>query len=277
MTPTPRIMKAFFNAYYALMTTYRAEIFLWALATSLPLIMMGIWVQAGASGAFAGFTSVDAARYFIAVFIARQLTICWVLYEFEYDVVSGRLSAMLLHPVNPIWRYILMHAGEQATRLPFSLVFIALSVFIFPEALWGSADRPGLWVPPWWRVLLAIFCGYLAFVLRFFIAYTISMFAFWIERVSALEGINFLPYLFLSGLVVPLQTLPEGLQSAILWTPYPYMLWFPAQLIAAPPEAMPPLLIVRGLATIAGWILLFALIQRLLWRRGLRHYSAMGA
>ena len=246
MTATPRTIKALFNAYYAAMSTYRAEIFLWALATCLPLIMMGIWVQAGSSGAFEGFTSADAVRYFIAVFVMRQLSICWVVYEFEYNVVSGRLSALLLQPLDPIWRYILMHAGEQATRLPFSLVFIGLSLFIFPEALFIQdqtvESSGGLWLPQWWR-----------------------------------EGINYLPYLFLSGLVVPLQTLPPALQEVILWTPYPYMLWFPAQLIAASPEAMPPALILRGIATILGWILFFALLQRVLWRRGLRHYSAMGA
>lgn len=277
MTPTPRTIKAFFNAYYAMMTTYRGEIFLWAIATSMPLIMMGIWVQAGESGAFEGFSSIDAARYFIGVFIIRQLTICWVVYEFEWNVVSGRLSALLLQPCDPIWRYIMLHAGEQATRLPFSVIFIGLSLFIFPEALWGNAEQPGLWLPVWWRCLLAILCGYLAFLLRFFIAYTISMAAFWIERISALEGINYLPYLFLSGLVVPLQTLPAWLQDAILWTPYPYVLWFPAQLVAAPPEAMPPALIARGLATIAGWLVVFGLLQRFFWHRGLKHYSAMGA
>ncbi|MFN3166764.1 MAG: ABC transporter permease [Phycisphaeraceae bacterium] len=276
MTPTPRTIQSLFSAYYALMSTYRAEIFLWALATSLPLIMMGVWVQAGASGAFAGFTSVDAARYFIGVFIFRQLTICWVIYEFEYNVVSGRLSALLLQPLNPIWRYILMHGGEQACRLPFSVIFIGLSLFIFPDALWGSGEQ-GVWLPSWWRIGLAIACGYLAFLLRFFIAYTISMLAFWVERVSALEGINYLPYLFLSGLVVPIQTLPAGLQDAILWTPYPYVLWFPAMLVAAPPEAMPPDMIARGIATIAAWLIVFSLLQRVLWNRGLKHYSAMGA
>lgn len=280
MPPTPRTIRAIFNAYYAMMTTYRGEIFLWAVATSLPLIMMGVWVQAGASGAFAGFSSTDAVRYFVAVYVVRQLSICWVVYEFEWNVVSGRLSAMLLHPLDPIWRYILMHAGEQATRLPFSVIFIGLSLFIFPEAMWrdgGHSSGGELWLPQWWRVLLAIVCGYLAFILRFFIAYAISMAGFWLERISALEGINYLPYLFLSGLVVPLQTLPESMQSAILWTPYPYMLWFPAQLIAAPPEAMPVSLILRGLATIVGWIVVFALIQRYFWHRGLKHYSAMGA
>ena len=277
MTPTPRIMKAYFNVFYALMTTYRAEIFFWAIATSLPLIMMGVWVQAGASGAFEGFTSVDAARYFIALFVIRQLTICWVIYEFEFSVVSGRLSAWLLHPVDPSWRFVMMHAGEQATRMPFSLIFIGPSLFIFPEALWGGEGREGLWLPQGWRVLLAIFCGYLAFLLRFLIQYTTAMLAFWIERVSALDAINMLPYVFLSGLIVPIHTLPPALQEVILWTPFPYMLWFPAMLIAAPPEVMPAELIVRGLITIACWLGVFLLISRLLWKRGLQHYSAMGA
>lgn len=276
MTPTLRMSRAFFNVYYALMTTYRAEIFFWAIATSLPLIMMGIWVQAGASGAFEGFTSVDAARYFIAVFVIRQLTICWVIYEFEFNVVSGRLSAWLLHPVDPSWRFIMMHVGEQATRMPFSILFIGLSLFIFPEALWGAGNE-GPWLPQWWRVLLAIGCGYLAFLLRFLIQYTTAMFAFWIERVSALDAINMLPYIFLSGMIVPIQTLPPALQEVILWTPFPYMLWFPAMLIAAPPEAMPIELIIRGLITIACWLGAFLLVSRALWKRGLHHYSAMGA
>ena len=276
MTHTLRMTRAFFNAYYALMTTYRAEIFFWVIATSLPLIMMGVWVQASAGGAFEGFTSVDAARYFIALFVIRQLTICWVIYEFEFSVVSGRLSAWLLHPVDPSWRFIMMHVGEQATRMPFSLIFIVLSLFIFPEALWGSGDE-GIWLPQWWRVLLALVCGYLAFMLRFLIQYTTAMLAFWIERVSALDAINMLPYVFLSGLIVPIQTLPPALQEVILWTPFPYMLWFPAMLIAAPPEAMPAELIIRGLIMIVCWLGVFTLIARALWRRGLHHYSAMGA
>ena len=45
--------RAFFVTYYANMLEYRAEIFLWALAGSLPIILMGVWIKAAQSGNFA--------------------------------------------------------------------------------------------------------------------------------------------------------------------------------------------------------------------------------
>ena len=37
-------------AHYAHMLEYRAEIFLWALSNSLPIILMGVWIQASSEG-----------------------------------------------------------------------------------------------------------------------------------------------------------------------------------------------------------------------------------
>ncbi|MFM8003632.1 MAG: multidrug ABC transporter permease, partial [Dolichospermum sp.] len=34
------------SVYYAYMLEYRSELILWVLSGSLPIIMMGIWVQA---------------------------------------------------------------------------------------------------------------------------------------------------------------------------------------------------------------------------------------
>lgn len=275
--PPLRAFRSYISAYTAMMSTYRAEIFLWMVATSLPLIMMGVWVEAGASGKFVGFTAVDAARYFIAVFIVRQLTICWVIHEFEWNVVSGKLAGLLLHPVDVGWRYVAMHVGEQATRLPFGVGIVGLCFVIFPEALRGNADQPGWWLPGLGHAVLAVVAAYLAFTIRFLMQYTTALGAFWVERVSALDGLFYLPYLFLSGMVVPLQVLPQWVQTLVLWTPFPYLLWFPAQLLAGPEQGMPTATIVRGFAIILGWIVVFAILNRIIWRRGLKRFSAMGA
>ncbi|MEO1236087.1 MAG: ABC-2 family transporter protein [Planctomycetota bacterium] len=269
---TLRTVRTMLTTWYAYMTTYRAEIFLWAIATSLPLIMMGVWVEAGDSGKFTGFTAVDAARYFIAVFAVRQLTIVWVIYEFEYHVVSGKLSPLLLHPIDPAVRYVTELLGEQMSRLPFGALLIGLCFFIQPRALWGDADDPGLWTPAWWRVGLAIVACYAAFLLRFLLQYTTALLAFWLERVSALDSLTMIPYTFLSGLVIPLQVMPDATREIVLLTPFPYMVWLPATLLAGGEVDL-----VRGFGTLAVWIALLWVVNRWLWRRGLRHYSAMGA
>ena len=125
--------------------------------------------------------------------------------------------------------------------------------------------------------MLTIIACYLTFLLRFLIQYTIALLAFWLERVVAFERVNFLPYLFLSGLIAPLEVmegtpLKETVREIALWTPYPYMFWFPAKLLT---DVDVP--IVKGFAVIIGWLIIFFIINRIMWRRGLKHYSAMGA
>ena len=271
MTAWTRRLRAFFGIEYALMLTYRAEILLWAVATCLPLIMLGVWSQAAASGDFV-HGPAWMARYFIAVFLVRQLTIVWVIYEFEYHVVSGKLSPMLLHPVDPMVRYITELLGEQMSRWPFGVLLVGLCFYIQPQALLGSESQPGLWLPAWWRVLLFLVACYAAFLLRFLLQYTTAFLAFWLERVAALDGLIMVPYTFLSGLVIPLQVMPDRVLDVVMLTPFPYMVWLPASLLAGGEVDL-----LRGFATLGVWVVLLWLLNRWLWRKGLKHYSAMGA
>ena len=78
--------------------------------------------------------------------------------------------------------------------------------------------------------------------------------------------------MFLSGLVAPLQSFPEGMRRLAEWTPFPWMLRFPAALLAHEPLAVAP-----GLAVQLAWIALLTPVLLLLWRAGVRRYSAMGA
>ncbi|MFM7575983.1 MAG: multidrug ABC transporter permease, partial [Microcystaceae cyanobacterium] len=105
------------SVYYAQMLEYRAEIFFWILSSSLPIILMGVWIQAANSGKF-GFSSVEFARYFFAVFLVRQFTNIWVIWEFEKEVIEGKLSFKLLQPFDPVWHHVSRHIAEKMTRFP---------------------------------------------------------------------------------------------------------------------------------------------------------------
>jgi ABC-2 type transport system permease protein len=41
-----RKVRVFLSVHYAYMVEYRAELILWVLANSFPIIMMGVWMQA---------------------------------------------------------------------------------------------------------------------------------------------------------------------------------------------------------------------------------------
>lgn len=244
------------------MVEYRAELFLWALSGSVPFILMGIWMEAAQGGRF-GLSPVDFARYFIAAFLVRQFTVVWVIWEFEKEVVQGKLSPRLLQPLDPVWHHVAAHISERFARLPFIVGLVILFFTLYPKALWF----PGVG-----RILLFFVVVAIAFTLRFLIQYTFALFAFWTERASAIEQFWFLLYLFLSGIVAPLEVFPPAVREVVLWTPFPYLIHFPAALLVGLPVDLG-----RGLLAMFGWSLLFFVWNRWMWRQGLKQYSGMGA
>jgi len=243
------------------MLEYRAEIYLWVLASALPLILLGVWSQAAESGAFP-LTRVDFIRYFISVFVVRQFSFIWVIWEFEELVVSGNLSQMLLQPLNPIWRFLSSHLMERVVRLPLVAGVVALCFALYPEALW--LPRAG-------DLLRALGLLGLAFIARFFLQYMMSMLSFWSERAAAIEELWFVVHLFLSGLIAPLDVYPESVRRVTELTPFPYLIYHPVNLLLGRPVPF-----TRAALVLAGWGLGAFLLQRLLWKRGLERYSAMG-
>ncbi|HEY9809637.1 MAG TPA: ABC-2 family transporter protein [Halomicronema sp.] len=258
-----KTIKTLFLTNYAYMLEYRAELFLWAISGSLPFILMGIWIKAADQGAGYGLESILFARYFLAAFIVRQLNVVWVIWEFEKEVLQGKLSPRLLQPIDPAWHHFISHISERFARLPFILGLILLFFTLYPAAFW---------IPPLENLLLFFLIVIIAFCLRFLIQYTFAMFAFWIERATAIEQLWFLFYLFLSGMIAPLNVFPESVRTFVEWTPFPYLIYFPAALLVGLPVN-----IGRGLLIMIGWSFIFFILNRWLWKKGLKHYSGMGA
>jgi ABC-2 type transport system permease protein len=257
-----RKARVLFEVYLAQMVEYRAEIYLWAAAGVLPLILLGVWAKAAESGSFP-LSRVEFIRYFIVAFLVRQFTFIWVIWEFEELVSSGRLSQQLLQPLHPIWRIIASHLTERVVRLPLVFGIVCLCFWAYPEALW---------VPRLVDVGLATLLLTFAFWARFMIQYMMSMLAFWSERATAIEELWFVVHLFLSGLMAPLDVMPDGVRAAAELTPFPYLVYYPTSLLLGHGAPLAKAAVVLGIWSLASWGL-----QRVLWRKGLRSYTAMGA
>jgi len=256
-------IRAMIVVHYAEGLQYRAELVLWILSNLLPFILMGVWMQAGHSGRFEGLTAVDFAQYFFAAFVVRNCTLVWVVWEFEQDVVQGTLSHQLLHPIDPGWRYVARHLAERLTRLPFVAVLAVVFFMLYPKAIW---------TPTLGDLVLATAAITLTFIMRYVVQYAFAMLSFWTERAHAIEQLWFLPYMFLSGMVAPLELYPQVLQDVLPYTPFPYLIWFPVRVLLGDPVNL-----TLGFTVMMFWTVFFYAIYRVLWRVGLRRYSAMGA
>jgi ABC-2 type transport system permease protein len=257
-----RKLKAIAGAGFASWSEYRAEIYLWALTGVMPLIMMGVWRQAAARHDV-GMSPTELTRYFLAVFLIRQLTMVWVIWEFESQVVSGTLSAQLLQPLHPFWRFLVWHLTERVARMPIAIALFVLWLCVFPDAAWlPSLGDLGL-------TALGVVAAFLA---RFALQSAFAAVAFWSERASSLEQLWFIAYMALSGMIAPLDMFPPSARWFAELTPFPYMVYFPVKLFLGAPVD-----VLKGFTVLGVWGLIGFAAFRLLWRRGLRHYSAMGA
>jgi ABC-2 type transport system permease protein len=259
-----RTARGLFRVGYAYMTEYRAELVLWALANSLPFILMGAWTQAVGRGHFA-LAPLDVVRYFLAVFIVRQLTVVWVLWEVEQQLQGGKLAPQLLQPVDPGWRHLMNHVAERVARLPFAALIVVLFFALYPAAFF---------VPSLSTIALFLVLVVAAFLLRFLLQYTLAMLCFWTERASSLEQLNFVLYVFLGGAIAPLDFFPPAVRAIVAWTPFPSMMWLPCRVLLG---GVPPAEVARAVAVLAGWCIVLFVVNRVLWRAGLRRFSAMGA
>jgi ABC-2 type transport system permease protein len=247
---------------FAMWAEYRAELLLWGLTSVLPLILLGVWRKASMSGAYALGPS-EFTRYFLVVFLVRQATAVWVIWEFEGLLVSGNLSPLLLQPQSPALRFVVFHLTERVVRLPFALLVLCLGLLLYPDARWHpSLADLGLG-------LLAILAS---FATRFVIQYAFAMVAFWSERAASLEELWFLLYMVLAGMLAPLDVYPDSVRALAEWTPFPYFVYFPVQILLGRPVDLG-----RGFAVLSFWAVAGYLLYRVLYRRGLRRYSAMGA
>jgi ABC-2 type transport system permease protein len=257
-----RVFKTLLVTHYANMLEYRAELVLWALSGSLPFILMGVWSQAATQGSF-GLSAIEFTRYFLANYLIRQLTVVWVIWEFEKEVVEGKLAFRLLQPIDPVWHHVWSHISERFARLPFIAILFVLFFLLYPSSFW---------IPDLTTIMLFLAAAGCAFGLQFLIQYTLSMFAFWTEKASAIQELWFLMHTFLSGAIAPIAVFPESVQKIVLLLPFPYIVNFPASILVGLPVNLP-----QGFGIIIGWAIVFLTINRILWRKGLKQFSGMGA
>lgn len=250
---------------FAGVVAYRAEMAIWVLSATMPLIMLALWNAVAADGAVAGFGQVEFARYFAATLVVRQLTGAWILWQLNYEIRTGRLSPLLLRPVNPLW----YEGATMLAAMPFRMVILAP---LLGALLWWRPEL--LAIPSAAAFALFLVSVFLAWVLSFLVQALFGMIAFWLDQSQGLYGVWFATWSLLSGYVAPMDVLPDAIRPVVDWLPFRGMLAVPVELLGGFltwREALPEI------GVQLGWVVALTALAVFTWRRGLRRYGAYGA
>ena len=267
MSAMARLYLQQFKTTFATMVQYRASLFIWMIGHVLePLVYLVVWsvVAESGGGSAGGYTAAQFAGYFIVLMLVENVSYTWIMYEYDYRIREGLLSPALLRPVHPIHADIADNISSKAVTMPFMIGVAVVLALIF---------KPDL-APRAWALLMAIPALALAFLLRFLLEWTLAQAAFWTTRVSAINQSYFVLILFLSGQIAPLSLFPPAVQVIADILPFRWMLGFPVELILG---RLTPAQAWMGLGAQAVWVVLAFLLMRIVWRAGIRLYSAVGA
>ncbi|WP_151734159.1 ABC transporter permease [Paenibacillus tengchongensis] len=240
--------------------------FFWTLALgwmTAPVIYLLVWQAAAAGGVIGGYDRNDFILYYLCLIVVNQATYPTTHWTTAEHIHNGTISAELLRPVPLIYNALGTEFAVKIVCLPFVTAVVTLFGFGFQVKLTIAADSLGL----------AAAALLLAMLLRFLLAYAISLLAFWTQQSNALLQVNDTLVFLLAGQVAPLALFPPGLQKLAMQLPYRYMASFPVEAVLGKLSMAE---IRSGFAVMAGWILLLAILTYVLTNKGTRKYSATG-
>jgi ABC-2 type transport system permease protein len=248
---------------------YRVNFFFRAGFGLIPLLAtIYLWqtIYRGQNSPVGGYSLAGMISYYLLVTIVDTLTAVneddW---QIAADIKDGNISQFLLKPIDFLtYRLCLFFSG----KIIFTVVsLIPVGIFVFCLRRYMVAPAGG------WALVCFLLSTLMAGLLQFFMSYTMALLAFWLLEVSTVIFIAFAFEYLAGGHVFPLNILPPALEQALNCTPFPYLLFFPVSIYLGQAQGAT---LWRGLAMQAAWLALFYLLARVVWRRGIRKYSAVG-
>jgi len=261
---TVRALPTLTRVGFAEAIAYRAEMFVWILATTMPIIMMALWTAVAREGPVGRFTEESLEAYFMVNFIVRQLTGAYAAWEINYEVRQGTLALRLLRPIHPLWHYAVNNVAAMPLRLAIALpVAVLLLIVLGRHVVTGD---PFLWL----IFGLSLFGGWL---ITYLINALLGTLSFFME--SSLKAVNvyFALYMVMSGYMVPVELFPRWLITASNWMPFRYQIGFPVELATGVYGRIAAL---DMLARQAGFVAVLWIATALFWRQGLKRFAAYG-
>ena len=246
---------------------YRANLmmylFFWLVS---PIVYLAVWTTiANTQGSVNGMSAQDFVAYYMILLVVNIATSDITIHLLGYKIMDGTLSNMLILPIHPVLTHVLMN----------NLAFKALQLVALTP-IWAVLYllyRPVLTILPI-NLLLAIPALLMGFLILFFFGVIITSVAFWTTRVWALWDFFYALFGLFAGQFVPLALLPPALQTVAQVLPFRLSLYFPIELILGKLTLQQTAL---NLGLQVVWCVVTYFAFRLIWRAGVRNYSAVGA
>lgn len=258
-----------FLLYFEQVLEHRSRVLVWfliGLVNSLLYFIFWHGVTGDASVASEPISLSSITTYYFLLIIAGAFLLVHIEEDVAYwDIQQGGLTRYLAKPFS---YFLSKFLDEIAYRIGQGV--LGIIAFVAFTQLFGQyvqlEHRPVF-------VVLAIISVIMAYLISFIFKMIIGISTFWITDYSGLHQLTTVLLLIFAGFVIPLEFLPNFLQTAANALPFAYMIYYPVRMVQG---ALDISLLGRVIGMQGFWFIFLLLIYRMLWKRGVREYTGIG-
>lgn len=247
------------------------EVWGYLLTMVISVLLWRFVFETTGKGNIAGYTAPEMISYLlIAGWLASTFWFTAQGNRIINDIKDGTLSNYLVKPMHILGYYHAYGLMGKLSQIFMSAIFF--SVVLAALYFWGGIPFHFV-LQPSTIIGFAMFF-LLAMLIQFMIFYNTALCAFWLEDAS---GVSFLARVFAdvaAGAFLPLALFSEAWQSFFSWLPFHYIISVPVNILLGRLTILE--MVQQGLGALI-WLMALYGLAFIIMRRGVRHYSGVGA
>lgn len=214
-----------------------------------------------------GYAKSEILTYLFIVQVVSSIIISGRAFDvIGGEIADGKLSNYLVKPISYVGYWLSQDLSNKLLNLIFSIFEIG--------TLWLIL-QPTLNITNSFVIIFGfIISCFFAVLINFYLGVVSRLAAFWIPEST--WGISFVVIVLLeifSGLFFPLNVLPKALENLLQFTPFPYLIYYPAQIILGKLSAIE---VFRIIVQSFLWFVILLKITDFVFKKGLLRYSSEG-
>jgi ABC-2 type transport system permease protein len=248
---------------------YRINFFLEILSVILSsLIVVLVWIaiyKSSGMEVIGGYSIQEMVTYLLGGGLINSFILTTAENpETSQSIQEGTFSTMLIKPFSPYWVWFARDLGSKSFFFVLGLVGF-LGVFFF--------FRDYLLLPCPGNLGLFLFSLMLTALLQFLIFECLSLLSFWLENTYGIRFTMRVIMEVIGGAIIPLSFFPTILQKIFFLLPFHFLIYLPMKIYLGKIDAnIVPLELLKEV----GWIAGLAILNSVVWKKGVRQYIAMG-
>jgi len=260
---------AFFKISLKKSLAYRLRLLVWFLWEIGPaLIMLFFWLAVFANQDQVGnYNFYSLVIYYLVIIFARNLVLTHPDIALQKEIYNGEINIYLPRPADLITIKFVYEIAYKFLKFLYLIPTLIICYLVFLSG--RHFDYQFLWP----NLTFFLFSCSLSFCLYFLIKFLIGILSFWLTEIEWLDSLEMLIFWFFGGLLLPLDLFPKSMQNIAGFLPFKYIFYLPAQglLGRLNQQQMLTSLLIQGF-----WLLLFFILVKKIYQRGLKIYSVFG-